>query len=361
MRRERRQHARRAKSIRLRFEADGEEHRAVTATVSPTGAFVKAAYVPPAGTTITFREVYNHGARIQLRGEVSWVLAEASLVQPDTGFGLRLIEVFTQDDPAALEEFLRYFDPDLPAPLDIQFEERPSGVCAVYRFDERAGNEPPGSSSRPNEESENGELEELATVDLSSELARLDREQARRAPTTAPKVESPPPSDEATPKDAPPPKPRDRSRRRMVTGIFTALFSRRREQADEGFGPDRQSTPPIDERPTRAVHDARLPRVTLLWDGGTLDAGVKTVGGELAVLRARGAGPPVEADVILSPVDGGDAVSGLELGGRVLSFAAGAGDRGDEYTLLLDPPDGPTQAERLTAWLVHVNGPAVDR
>ncbi|TNF32854.1 MAG: hypothetical protein EP329_09140, partial [Deltaproteobacteria bacterium] len=181
MRRERRQHARRAKSIRLRFDADGEEHRAVTATVSPTGAFVKASYIPERGATVTFREVYNHHARIFLRGEVSWVLATPTLDRPDTGFGLRLIEVFTQDDPGALEEFLRYFDPALATPIDIQYEERPNGVCAVYRFEAREVQEP--AEAQPVAEApEDDDLEELATVDLANELARLDREQARSAP-----------------------------------------------------------------------------------------------------------------------------------------------------------------------------------
>lgn len=359
--RERRLHSRRAKSIRLRFHAEGEEHRAVTTTVSPGGAFVKAAYVPTPGTTVTFREVYNHGARIFLRGEIAWVLDEPTLDRPDTGFGLRFIELFTQDDPGTLEEFLRYLDPGLEPPIDIQYEERPSGVFAVYRFTgehDDEGDRPVDVGGTRRDAAGRDELEDATTIDLANELARLEREQAR--------TESPTPEPPAAPTAAPPPpaaRPRERSRRRMVTGIFTALFSRRREQAEEGFDQDRERsrTPPISDTVKPAVHDARLPRVTLGWDGGELDAGVKTLGGELAVLRAKGPGPAVEAPVLITPRDVDDAVLGLSLRGRVLAYGAGDPDSGDEYTLLLDAPEGRDQAQRLTAWLRHVNGPAFRR
>jgi hypothetical protein len=361
--RDRRLHSRRAKSIRLRFHAEGEEHRAVTTTVSPGGAFVKAAFVPTPGTTVTFREVYNHGARIFLRGEVAWVLDEPTLDRPDVGFGLRFIELFTQDDPGTLEEFLRYLDPGLEPPIDIQYEERPSGVFAVYRFTgenaDDEGDQEAADGARTAKDAPGGDdLEDATTIDLANELARLEREQAR---TESPAAGSPAaPASEPAPAA---PRPRERSRRRMVTGIFTALFSRRREHAEEGFEPgrERSQTPPIGATDKPAVHDARLPRVTLGWDGDEIEAGVKTLGGELAVLRAKGPGPPVEAPVRITPLDGGDEVLGLSLRGRVLAYAAGDADRGDEYTLLLDAPEGREQGQRLTAWLRHVNGPAIQR
>ncbi|TNF31832.1 MAG: hypothetical protein EP329_11715 [Deltaproteobacteria bacterium] len=163
-------------------------------------------------------------------------------------------------------------------------------------------------------------------------------------------VEEPPTAD----------RPRERSRRRMVTGIFTALFSRRREQAEEeGFDRPQGVTPAIQEAAKQAIHDARLPRVTLFWETGQLEAGVKSLSGARAVLRAHGHGPAVEEDVVLNPIDGGDEVAGLDLGGRVRAWVEGKGEHGDEYTLELDPPDDADQAERLTAWIRYVNGPDV--
>src|SRR5262245_16672023 len=114
---EKRRFPRRAKSIRFRFEHAGDQHRAVTTFVSLSGAYLKASYVPKPGTLLTLVERFNsEGVEISLRGEVMWAQDEPTLERPETGFGIRFIELATRADPGHLEDFLKALDPTQPLP-----------------------------------------------------------------------------------------------------------------------------------------------------------------------------------------------------------------------------------------------------
>lgn len=360
-RRERRRAERRTRSVRLRFVTEGEEHRAVTTSVSATGAFVKAAHIPLVGARLTLREVYNAaGAHLRLVGEVMWTLPEPALDRPDTGFGLRFIELATREDPSAIEDFVRYLDPATPAPIPVDYEERADGVFAVHRFDPSADADVP----EPSEHAAEPEFEEVVTVDLARELDRLDREQARAETTAgdprAPSSPAPPPAPEPPPE---PPRPRERSRRRTVTGIFTALFGRRRDPDESTFDHARDQTPPLgdaDRVPYRPavepIHDAHLQRVGVRWSGATHEAGVWALDRDRAILRGRAPLPPIGEIVGLIPREVDGPPAGLALRGRVVGH--GPGDRDAvEYTVALEHEADPRWRADFEAFLRLVNGP----
>jgi hypothetical protein len=223
---ERRLAIRRPKQIRFRFTALANEHRAVTTTVSRIGAFAKASYVPGVGTTVTLEEVYGRGtARLWLRAEVTQAVETPTLEQSETGFGMRFIEAYTQDDPLALEEFIRYLDPAMTEMPSVTFEERKDGIFSVHRFEYVDDPEMMASATEAPPEP----AEELFELDLTAELDRLERE-ARPIKVDTP-VSAPPSEAPAAAELAP---RKERSRRRSVTGIFTALFQRQsNNDADE--------------------------------------------------------------------------------------------------------------------------------
>ncbi len=349
---DRRRFTRRIKSIRFRFTADGEERRAVTTTVGPGGAFLKASYIPRVGTTLTLHEVYNRGApEILLRAEVRWTVTDPTLERPDTGFGVAFLELFTREDPSTLEDFLRYLAPDLHTP-DIQFEERSDGVYAVYRF---AGDASLPLGGAQLHEPESLDEEELPSVDLERELARLEREARGDGGDVSPTQGSGPEASEA------PLRRRTRSRRRSVTGIFTALFSRRRGDHEPGFddGPDAFLTPagdhPGDDDRRRG---AQRPEVALSWNLGRARAHVDTLERAHALLRSHGPQLPAAGDRLrLTPIDAAaDQTDELELCGVVDQLEQDDGG-GARFTVRFEDRMDPAREARFERWLRAVNGP----
>lgn len=344
---DRRRYVRRARSIRLRFELAGEEHRCVTTTVSPGGAQIKAAHVPERGAMVVFREVYNPGAPvIFIRGQVRWDSPVATLDHPETGFGIRFVEFFTREDPQALEDFLLYIDPDMPSAPEIQFEERADGVYAVHRFrDERAA----GGASDPLEPDLGPE--ELVSVDLEGELRRLagDDEPV------------PPPADDAESDDPGARAPRGqrpRSRRRTVTGIFTALFGRRRD-ADE-FDAALTPNPDGPGRSPAALRDAHRPQVLLGWGEEAAQASVESLSRRRATLRVGGETPPDGAEIGVTPLGMGKDLAGFTMSGRV-TRQVGGGAGGAVIELELRAPADAHAAVAFESYLKAVNGPRFGR
>lgn len=343
---DRRRYVRRARSIRMRFELAGEEHRCVTTTVSPGGAQVKAAYIPERGAMVVFREVYNPGAPvIYIRGQVRWRSPPASLDQPDTGFGVRFVELFTRDDPQALEDFLLYIDPDMPRPPELAFEERTDGVYVVYRFPEERAAEAAALA-----EPELGE-EELLAVDLEGELRRLAAREER--PAAAQGEGSPGGSGAPAPRGQ-----RPRSRRRTVTGIFTALFGKKRE-ADE-FDAAATPSPEVPGPSRGALRDAHRPQVLLGWGEEVSQASVESLSRRRASLRVSGPTPSDGVEIGVTPLDMGKELAGFTMSGRV-TRQVGDGGGGVLLDLDLRAPADAHAAVAFEAYLKAVNGPRFGR
>lgn len=164
---------RRPAMIRFRFDAGGQEHRAVATNVSPSGAFLKASEVPAKGTHVTLREfIRGNRMGVRVRGEVVWTIPRASLETPETGYAIQFIEAFSVGDPGPLEEFIRMVAPGVSP--EIGSEDRNGQQCSVYRF-------PSPQTEPPTVERISGDaFDVLPEVDLASELDRLEREQRRK-------------------------------------------------------------------------------------------------------------------------------------------------------------------------------------
>lgn len=312
---DKRRFPRRAKSIRFRFEQGGDEHYAVSTLVSLSGAFLKASHIPKKGTVLTLVERFNPDAiDLYLRGQVVWTLETPSLEHPDTGFGVRFIELATRADPAHIEEFLRALDPSSPEVRspEIHFEERAQGAHAVYRF----ATGPIEPEAFAPEEPGFLEQDEPAVVDLDRELDRMTREDARGqgAPPPPTREPAPRPVAEPTPVRAPilpepsrvepAPVPNDvasrqRSRRRSVTGIFTALFSR----GKGGDLPvDRSDATPGFVDAGQRVNDARRPKVLLVWGSHSTVARLESLTRQGATLWTSDIAPTRGLEVEIHPV-----------------------------------------------------------
>ncbi|MCC6621154.1 MAG: PilZ domain-containing protein [Deltaproteobacteria bacterium] len=316
---DKRRFPRRAKSLRFRFEHDGELHPCVTTSVSLSGAFVKAAHVPQVGTILVLDERFNpDGVTISIRGEVVWSIDHPTLERPDTGFGFRFLELFTRADPGMLEDFLRALDPAYSVATggEIAYEERANGVHAVFRFPYVDAD----PSSYGPDSDDSIELEDAPVIDLASELERLSREEARAgrdqppdslATDSSPFLAVAPPALPAGPPPVPSPhsdEARARSRKRSVTGIFTALFGRgSREERPVQSEP----TPAIagEDPGATLVHDPRRPRLLLSWGPKTVVARIESLGRQAATLWTNDAAPDGGEAVTLRPVG---APSGLQ-------------------------------------------------
>jgi len=359
---DKRRFPRRAKSLRFRFDHDDEVHFAVTTSVSLSGAFLKASHVPRPGAVLVLEERFNpDGVTISIRGEVVWCIEQPSLERPDTGFGFRFLELFTRADPGLLEDFLRALDPAFSVATggEIAYEERASGVHAVFRF--------PTVEPDPNRHPHVAPTtapEDAPVVDLARELERLSREEARQGRSPVDEagrmIESQPfVMPEAPPPLPPPAETRPRSRRRSVTGIFTALFGR---------GP--REDQPVQSEPTPAlgmddatgllVHDPRRPRMLLSWGPKSVVARIESLGRQAATLWTNDAAPSSGEVVVLRPV-------GTPPGLQQLAIHAVVRSREDRQKgglswLSLDftRVDEQGRVGRFQDYLRLVNGPGAD-
>lgn len=359
---EKRRFPRRAKSIRFRFEAGGDQHYAVTTFVSLSGAYMKASYVPRPGTLLTLIERFNADAvELALRGEVMWTQDDATLERPETGFGVRFIELATRADPGHVEDFLKSLDPTRIV-AEIEFEERANGAHAVYRF--------PVTELDPEaykeEEAGFAELDEPVIVDLDRELDRLDRQDVRsRGPVSAEIAPPPlPPKVDAPPlPDGPPPVPREdtaaraRTRKRSVTAIFTALFSRGTRLEDLAVDQVSEPTPTIAE--ATLIHDSRRPKILLSWQGGSVVARIESLGRQSATLWTNDAAPERGAEVTLKPVGAGPAFE-LAIQARILTREDRTRSGVSWLSLSFLRVDEHGRAGRFQEYLRYVNGPGAD-
>lgn len=267
---ERRRFPRRAKSLRVWFEHADEQHRAVSTVVGLGGAFFKASHLPQPGSILTLHERFKvDGGGVSLRCEVVWLADRPTLERPDTGFGVRFLEAVTRADPSNLEEFLLGLGDERT--FEIALEERAHGAYSVFRF--------PTDEALPAPEVEHDftEHDEPAVIDLQRELDRLGREERKRdarvqAPTPAIALKNVPP-----PTPVEPDLPRTRKKRR-ITGLFTALFSRQRDPAQP------------EERASRL-------EVELHWQNQNVRARLEAIGPHGAALAAAS-----------SPLEGGQLV-----------------------------------------------------
>lgn len=322
---ERRRFSRRAKSIRTWFEHAGEQHRAVTTIVGLGGAFFKASHLPRPGTVLTMHERFKaEGGGVSLRCEVIWLSDQPSLERPDTGFGVRFLEAVTRADPASLEEFLSGLHEGRA--YEIAMEERAHGVYSVYRF--------PSDQAAPTAEGEHdfAEQDEPAIIDLQGELDRLGREE-RRDPVASASVSLPttgqrPRSHGDSGADT---LPRTRKKRR-ITGLFTALFSRQRDAATDN---------------TRT-------EIELLWEGGSVAARIEALGEHGAAVLASSS--PFEGNqLVLRPLNAPDHLAELLL---VANVARREGRLDGTFWLSLEfvQVDERGQPGRFLDFVRHING-----
>jgi len=362
---EKRRFPRRAKSIRFRFEAGGDQHYAVTTFVSLSGAYMKASYVPRPGTLVTLIERFNADAvELAVRGEVMWTQDDATLERPETGFGVRFIELATRADPGHVEDFLKSLDPTRIV-AEIEFEERANGAHAVYRF--------PVTELDPEayreEEAGFSDLDEPVIVDLDRELDRLDRQEGRNrgpssdlhgaafVPPPLPKLDAPPLPDGPPPVPRDEPAPRSRTRKRSVTGIFTALFSRGTRLEDLAVDQVSEPTPTIGE--ATLIHDSRRPKILLSWPGGSVVARIESLGRQSATLWTNDAAPDRGQEVTLKPVGAGPAFE-LAIQARVLTREDRTRSGVSWLSLSFVRVDEHGRAGRFQEYLRYVNGPGAD-
>jgi hypothetical protein len=352
---DKRRFPRRAKSIRFRFEHAGDQHFAVSTFVSLAGAYLKAAHVPRPGTLLSMTERFNaDGVELCLRGEVMWVQDDATLERPETGFGLRFIELATRADPSYVEDFLKALDPTRNI-TEIEFEERANGAHAVYRFpvwelDPEAYRE---------EEAGFGDFDDPVAMDLDRELDRLGREDARNSggpvlDLAPPPLPPPPPQPEPSP--AADTAARARSRKRSVTVIFTALFTRGRID-DLAVGEGVEATPAIAE--ATLIHDSRRPKILLSWQGGSVVARIESLGRESATLWTNDAAPERGQEVTLKPVGTGSAFE-LAIRARVLSREDRSRSGVSWLSIAFVKVDENGRSGRFQEYLRYVNGPGAD-
>jgi len=358
---EKRRFPRRAKSLRFRFEHAGDQHYAVTTFVSLSGAYMKASHVPRPGTLLTLVERFNaDGVDLALRGEVMWTQDEATLERQETGFGLRFIELATRADPGHIEDFMKALDPTRPV-AEIEFDERSNGAHAVYRF--------PVTELDPEfykeEEAGFAELDEPIVVDLDRELDRLDRLDERNRGPVSDLAPPPLPPDlgSSDPPEVPPPMPprddpalRSRTRKRSVTGIFTALFSRGRVD-DLAVDQVSEPTPTIGE--ATLIHDSRRPKILLSWQGGSVVARIESLGRQSATLWTNDAAPEKGQEVTLKPVGVGPAFE-LAIQARILTREDRTRSGVSWLSLSFVRVDEHGRAGRFQEYLRYVNGPGAD-
>jgi len=361
-RQDKRRFPRRAKSIRFRFEHEGDVHFAVTTTVSLSGAFLKASHVPRPGTVLVLDERFNSdGVAISMRGEVVWVADRPSLERPDTGFGFRFFELFTKADPGLLEDFLRALDPAFRVATggEIAYEERASGVHAVFRFP-FVDAEPGAYSDEP---ANTYEPDDPHVVDLDRELERLSREEARMGiPPLPPPPPDPSPvlSSSPDPSGGGRPELRPRSKKRSVTGIFTALFGGAKKSEDQPVGPEHTPALGMDDNTGLLVHDARRPKMMLSWGTRSAVARIESLHRQNATLWTSDAAPDAGEAIVLRPVGTAAGLQLLAIHGVVKSRE----DRGKGGLSWLSVEfrrvDEQGRVGRFQDYLRLVNGPGAD-
>ena len=329
-----------------------------------SGAYLKASHVPRPGTLLLLIERFNaDGADIALRGEVMWTQDEASLERPETGFGLRFIELSTRADPGYLEDFLKGLEPNRPVPA-IVFEERATGAHAVYRF-------PPmdlDPGLYKEDEAGFGELDEPIVVDLNRELERLTLEDSQSGTSASPATLAAPPSLATSPGQAEAPKAapspakasrRPRSHKRSVTGIFTALFTRgpRLDDLSDLSAEVSEATPALGEG--TLVHDTRRPKILLSWASGGVVARIESLQRQGATLWTSDAAPERGQEVTLQPVG---AAPRFEL--AIVARVEARDDRKKSgvswLSLTFVKVDEHGHAGRFQEYLRLINGPGAD-
>lgn len=355
-RHDKRRFPRRAKSIRFRFEHEGDIHFAVSTSVSLSGAFLKAAHVPRPGTVIVMEERFDpDGVAISVRGEVVWVIDEPTLERPDTGFGFRFFELFTRADPGLLEDFLRALDPAFRVATggEITYEERASGVHAVFRFPLA----PVDTDGYGGGQTGRSEPEDPHVIDLDRELDRLRREERRLGKD----YENDDPGPSPTPFAPPPlPDPRPRSRKRSVTGIFTALFGRGPKNDEPPVAPEMTPALGADDATGLLVHDARRPKMLITWGARTVVARIESLGRQAATLWTNEVAPDNGELVVLRPLGTPSGLQQLAIHGTVRSRE----DRGKAGVSWLSidfkKVDEQGRVGRFQDYLRLVNGPGAD-
>ncbi len=346
VRQEQRRYPRRAKSIRFAFTHHGDSHRAVTTSVSLSGAFARASIVPEDGTTLVLEELYAPTSQpLYVKAEVMWGHSLPTLVDPDTGFGLRFVEVYTQGDPHNIEEFLRVLDPSCTQSLDdINFEERSQGVVAAYTFDHsdaEAQLDPEGTS-------------EDEAIDLAQELDRLDEEfRIQSEPALATAAEKKPSGDaDDDIEDAATIKGlrRPRAGKRSVTGLFTAIFSR-----------GRVTTQTVDRKrraADRLLDPLHRPVVQVTWGDQETNGFVARITETVAVIAVGDEGPKRGDVVTIAPRGVSSGIARLRISGLVAGESTDDDDDAPRHiTISFGRIDENGRAGRFLDYLRIVNGP----
>ncbi len=372
---EQRRFARRAKSIRFTFEQNGEEHFAVTTIVGLGGAFVKSSAVPRPGALLVLRERFNAAAvDISVRCEVVWTLERPTLERPDIGFGFRIHEIATQADPGHLEDFLRALDPGyktIPG-AGIAYEERTNGAHAIFRV--------PAIAARgeffSDEDLSPADLEDLVEIDLASELAGLDGGLAPSAhPESRPErgagfnsratvprgmnaYRDPGTAEGTAPDDSDPTK---RSRRRSVTGIFTAIFRRPKLSEHDPADAFTASSAGDAGGAGAATREARRPAMVLSWGATTLVARIDQLTPQLAALWTTDSAPEPGTPIVLRPAGALAPLDALTIHAHVLERSARPRGGGHRVVVRIARVDEAGQVGRFGDYLRFIAAELVAR
>lgn len=171
---DKRQFSRRSKTMRFRFDMDGQVHRAVCSNVSAGGAFLKASQVPAKGSQVLLSEVFrgNRDVGLRVEGEVVWTIKKATLDNPETGYAVQFAQAWTAGDTEPLKDFANVLNPNTEHVFEST--ERDGQAVTLYRFPKLVTAEPGHAGNGPST------YDALPEVDLASELDRLDRQQRRR-------------------------------------------------------------------------------------------------------------------------------------------------------------------------------------
>ena len=308
----------------------------MTVDLGPSGAYLKASYVPDVGEVVELRELQpgRRGADLRIRALVVWAASVASLARPETGFAVEFQEAWVAGNTLPLEELVATLAPGQPAPL--REEERDGRRVAVHDF----------AAGRAASAARAALPDEPVVTDLAAELDRLEGEGAAERPARRRGLVSrvrvgtsrrgtdhvraddvyageagTEAASRAVPGDATTPageEPAPRGHSRRVTGIFTALFARADSSGEllanlpgeEGPGTGAPGSPAVGS--TEGDDDDSDPGfgprdqwghgiVTVSWKDGATDARVESMTESIVTLATRGTAPLYYERVVIAP------------------------------------------------------------
>lgn len=146
---------------------------AVSADVSPGGAFLMLRHLPPRDSTVRLSFTPTPGATrvVQLAARVERVVDRVTEREPRVGVGVRWLKAGSQGDPAVLMDFLGRLGIDARQGLEKQ--RAPSGADVfVYSFEDDV-REPPTAPVQADRDERPTAISPVPSDDISASTARL--------------------------------------------------------------------------------------------------------------------------------------------------------------------------------------------